>query len=408
MKILWIATKIPWPTVDGGRLLLANTLRALAAEGCEITLVAPDLGDPAGALRAVEELAPCCRLVPVAARLRPRAADAVLALLRGWPWTVLRHTLPAMRRRVAGVLRSERFDVVHAEPVQALGSLPWSQDTGSGRPGSGRPAVVWRAQNVDSDLWAAAAGSRSGPLRALLRLEARRLAAWEGRAVRRSPATVALTAEDAARLAAVSGAGEKIHRVAAPFTAELPAAADELPGSPVVSVLAGGGWLPNRRGAAWLAVEVWPRLRERLARAELHLFGPRPPAVAGSRLGELGITVHPPPCDSREAFPAGGVLAVPLDIASGVRMKILEAWARGVPVVATSAAARGLGAESGRELLMADAAEDFAAAIRRLHEQPELRSALVAAGRERLRRAHSFEHTARRLREVYGTVAKSG
>jgi glycosyltransferase involved in cell wall biosynthesis len=99
------------------------------------------------------------------------------------------------------------------------------------------------------------------------------------------------------------------------------------------------------------------------------------------------------------------VLAVPLEIASGVRMKILEAWARGVPVVATTAAARGLEAEPGRELLVAESAADFAAALRQLGERPALRRALVDAGRDLLRREHAFDLVARRLGRLYASLA---
>ena len=50
MRILWVATKSPWPPVDGGRLLLWETLGALAAAGHDVTLVAP--APPAGLAEA--------------------------------------------------------------------------------------------------------------------------------------------------------------------------------------------------------------------------------------------------------------------------------------------------------------------------------------------------------------------
>jgi hypothetical protein len=41
LKVLWIGTKPPLPPVDGGRLLTAETVRALAGLGMEVSLVAP-------------------------------------------------------------------------------------------------------------------------------------------------------------------------------------------------------------------------------------------------------------------------------------------------------------------------------------------------------------------------------
>jgi len=89
-----------------------------------------------------------------------------------------------------------------------------------------------------------------------------------------------------------------------------------------------------------------------------------------------------------------------------VRMKILEAWARGVPVVATPAAARGLGAEPGRELQVAADPGSFARALRELHHHPDRRTRQVAAGRDLLRREHDPRHVAERLLELYTALRK--
>jgi len=99
------------------------------------------------------------------------------------------------------------------------------------------------------------------------------------------------------------------------------------------------------------------------------------------------------------------VLAVPLRVASGVRMKILEAWARGLPVVATPAAAAGLGAEDGRELLLAADSDGFAAAVARLAAEPVLAAELVAAGRSALVRRHAPAAVAAELLRVYAAAA---
>jgi glycosyltransferase involved in cell wall biosynthesis len=139
-------------------------------------------------------------------------------------------------------------------------------------------------------------------------------------------------------------------------------------------------------------------------------------ALPGACLHVVGVPVRsspevsgrPSPPDSRELFAEGAILVVPLRVASGVRMKILEAWARGVPVVSTPAGARGLEAEDGGELLLADDAETFALALRRLHAEPGLAARLVAAGRRRLETRHEPRTIAARLAEVYARAASTG
>ena len=386
MKILWVATKAPWPPVDGGRRLLLDTLRALSVAGHQVTLVAPiDAGDDGE--QACTGLRPCCRpsLVPVSRR--PLWLDAGRAQLARTPLTIVRHTLAAVTRRVAEHLRDDAFDLVQSEQVQALSSSAAAFEK--------RLPVVLRAQNVESDLWAQSAGLASWR-RPLLELEARRLAAWEGRAVRRCAATLALTAQDAERLETLAGTDAHVHHVPAPFESELPPASDPLPGSPPVVLFGSGGWQPNAVGADWFLGDVWPRIRSARPQATLHVFGLE---AAGP-----GVVSHPAPEDSRAAYPRGGVLVVPLKVASGVRIKILEAWARGLPVVATPEAARGLDAEDGQQLLLAGAGEAFAGAVSRLGRDAGLASRLIDKGRRRLRQRHAFQRVAQRLGEIYLSV----
>jgi hypothetical protein len=385
MNVLAIATKAPWPPIDGGRLLLLNTLRGLAEAGCRVTLVAPV--DPAAFNldRVARELSPWCEpaLVPAA------PFPPMVALLRSWgtPLSIARHALPVVRREVERRLAAERFDLVHAEQLQAMPQAEPALARGI--------PVVLRAQNVESDLWAETARRGRGPRGFLLRREAKKLAAWEGGAVRRAAATLALTREDAARLGELAGGGARVGVVRAAFP-DLSLNTGSLTGDPAVAVFGSRGWLPNEEAAAWFLAEVWPAVREAVPGALLHLFG--------MDAAPLGVVAHPSPRDSAEVYAPGSILAVPLRIASGVRIKILEAWSRGVPVVATPAALAGLEVEDGREALVARDAGEFAAAISRIHREPGLAAALVEAGRKARRERHDPGKVARRLMEEYERV----
>jgi polysaccharide biosynthesis protein PslH len=385
-----VGTKPPWPPSDGGRLVAANTIEALAAAGHAVTVVAPALG----ARTAPAPPGVVLHLVP--ARPLPLPMALFSAAIHGVPVSIARHSLAAVRREVARLLAPLPFDVVHAEQAQALPQCEPALALGV--------PVAFRAQNVESDLWAAAGSGGLSGLAA--RGEGARLARWEGEAVGRLAATVALTEGDATRLEALAAGRQRVRVVPAPFPSELPAADRSLPGDPAVVMMGSGGWLPNRRGAEWFRAESWPEVRRALPKAHLHLFG-----VSGPMARDLGIESHAAPDDSRAAFPPGSVLVVPLDLASGVRMKILEAWARGVAVVATPAAAAGLEAMDGRELLLAQGADGFVSALCRLHAQPGLGPALTAGGRALLRRRHDPAAVAEALAAIYvevgGTKKKS-
>ncbi len=396
MRILVIATKAPWPPVDGGRLVLLRTLECLRAAGHHVDLVAPVDGSAADLAEVAAELESCC--TPRLVGRRPPGALATLtrAVLHRRPLSIARHRSHEVGRAVAEVLAGGGVDVVHAEQLQSVEQARAADKLGV--------PVVLRAHNVESDLWRFGAAHRRGVVGRLYQEEAGRLAAWEGRAVRRLQATVALTERDRLALAALSGRAEKVHHVPAPFPGHLEPGLERLPGVPPVVLLASRGWLPNEDAARRFAGRTWRLVRDAAPGARLHVFG-----VGGGLAGRSddGIHWHPPPADSAAAFPAGAVAVIPPRHATGVPMKGLEAWARGIPVVAASEAAVSLEATSGRELLVADDAEGIAEAISRLATEPELGDRLVKAGREALSARHDPAKVAEGLAAVYEEAASS-
>lgn len=372
LNVLIVATKSPWPPVDGGRLLLSLTLEGLASAGCRVTLVAPV--DPVPDPDVLEKLRSWCEPVLIPAHPGNLAA----ALVRSWrgrlPLAMARHARPAVRQEVERRLATARFDIVHAEQLQALAQAEPALRHGV--------PLVLRAQNVESDLWMATAQRTRGLKGRVLGIEALRLARWEGEAVRRVAATFPLSEEDAARLRELSGGEGRVRVVRAPFP-ELSPGPSVLPGDPPLVLLASRGWLPNEDSVAWFLGEVWPAVRAEVPGAVLHVFGADPDAPPPP-----GAVHHPSPRDSAEAFAPGSILAVPLRIASGVRMKILEAWARGVPVVGTPAAVAGLEVEDGREAVVAADPSAFARAVARLQREPGLAQRLVENGRQARRVRH--------------------
>jgi glycosyltransferase involved in cell wall biosynthesis len=97
------------------------------------------------------------------------------------------------------------------------------------------------------------------------------------------------------------------------------------------------------------------------------------------------------------------VTAVPLLEGGGTRLKVLEAWALGRPVVSTTMGVVGLDVVPGREALVADDPESFARALSEVLVDPDLAVALIGAGRVAVQ-AHRAEHVQAALRRVvFGT-----
>jgi hypothetical protein len=387
LRLLWIATKAPWPPRDGGRLLLFETLSALAAFGIRITLVAPvGRGEGAAAEAALRAV---CEPRLVATRPRPRLLAAISASVSQRPYSLARHVRPALERQVALELSreagSDPFDRVVAEQLQSFAqSAPAI--------GAGVPRLL-RAQNVESDLWRQLGEASRGFARSLLLREATRLARMERAAVEGASLTVALSAADGDRLRELAPRGARVEVLPPPFPDALPAAEQRLAGAPALVLFGSAGWEPNRRAERRFVDQFWPRIRATNPSAALHWFG-------GSGPSRPGVFLHRPPRASEELFSPGSILVLPIEIASGVRMRILEAWARGVVLIASPQAASGLAAHDGRELLLARTADEFAMAVDRLATIPGLAERLISGGRARLAADHAPARFAARFHSL--------
>jgi glycosyltransferase involved in cell wall biosynthesis len=187
-----------------------------------------------------------------------------------------------------------------------------------------------------------------------------------------------------------------------------PVAADHAfnDGRLVVLWLGGFDWPPNAEAATWLLEDVWPRLDT--AAVELHLVGREPPD--GIRRHHDGSRIHvhgyQPDADAWRA--RADVLVAPLLTGSGVRVKVIEALAAGLPVVSTPKGAEGIGVRADVEVLIADDAAGFAAAVRQLAESVPLRRQLSASGRAFVAEHHSPERAAAIKGDVYAEILGGG
>ncbi|HEY7390251.1 MAG TPA: glycosyltransferase family 4 protein, partial [Bryobacteraceae bacterium] len=148
---------------------------------------------------------------------------------------------------------------------------------------------------------------------------------------------------------------------------------------------------PNVSAVRFFRQSVWPLLRERWPDLVWRLVGRNPCAVARWTGGDSRIEVTGPAEDSIAELARAEVAIVPLLAGSGTRLKILEAWAAGLPVVSTTLGAEGLPVSDGRHLLIADSVDNFGGAVSRLLESSALQRELAQAGRGLLESNFTWE-----------------
>lgn len=155
------------------------------------------------------------------------------------------------------------------------------------------------------------------------------------------------------------------------------------PAGPVLVMVGLLTYEPNRDAAAFFATEILPRIRLHRPDARFHVVGRYDSESAvGPLRGLPGVEVLGEVVDMAGQLAAAEIAVVPIRFGGGTRIKILEAFAHGLPVVSTTVGCEGLDVIDGEHLLVADDPAAFAAACLRLSEDAELRTRLVTAAAE--------------------------
>jgi len=156
---------------------------------------------------------------------------------------------------------------------------------------------------------------------------------------------------------------------------------------------------PNIDAAQWFVGNVWPLIRQQLPDVTFHLIGSKAPEQVRALDGN-GVCFHGY-VEDLEPWLDGCRLAVaPLRYGAGIKGKVNMSMSYGQPVVATAVAVEGMFAEPGRDVLVADSAEDFAAAVVRLYRDEALWERISVGGLENVRRYFSVETARRGLKEL--------
>ena len=155
--------------------------------------------------------------------------------------------------------------------------------------------------------------------------------------------------------------------------------------------------------------DIFPAVRAQVPSARLSIVGRHPPdwlrrRVAATDFAEL----HADVADVRPYLRRSGVMAVPLRIGGGSRLKILEALASGLPVVSTRVGAEGLQLEDGRDLTVVERPEDMAAALVDCIRAPDEARRMAEHGRRVVRERYDWDVLADRLEAVWESVVVGG
>jgi sugar transferase (PEP-CTERM/EpsH1 system associated) len=384
--ILFLAHRIPYPPDKGDKIRSWNILRYLA-ERATVHLGA--FVDDRDDLAHADALRAMCKTVKLV-ELRHR--DRLQRAWRGWrgelPLSVALYDDRAMKRWVWERIKSDIIDRIFVFSSQmapyALGHTAESR------------TIVMDFVDIDSDKFAQYAADSRWPWSSLYRREARLLAAFEKQVARHVDRSLFVSDAEAAMFRRMAGSSSAAIEALGNgvdlryFAADAAFEAMALSGSPRMVFTGAMDYRPNIDAVVWFAQSILPMIRASHADACFYVVGNKPAAevVALGKLPGVVVTGRVP--DVRPYLAAADVVVAPVRIARGVQNKVLEAMAMARPVVATTAAWSGIEAEPGRDLVVRDQPDAFAAAVVALAGDTEQARRLGTNARRLVERCYAW------------------
>lgn len=405
MRILYLCQLVPYPADAGPKVRAYYTLRYLA-ERHAVTLAAfgrPD--DRAGAVEHLREFCQAVHTVPIR-RGRGRDGLTLLACLAsGRSFIIERDRVEAMNRLVDELLASGEFDAVHADQL-------WMAQYAlrAKRVGGKQILTVLDEHNACFQIVERLAAGEENPLKRLvLRRERAALRRFEARALGQFDQLATVTEEDRwilERLAEEEGGkrfvfGQNSHTI--PICVDTEELEAVRPGGGAQDVLHLGTmfWPPNVEGVVWFGRDVWPRVKAEVPGARLTIAGKNPPGEVKALEADPAVRVTGYVADPLPYLEQAGAFIVPLFAGSGMRVKILDGWRLGLPVISTTIGAEGIEYREGENILIADDPEAFAAAVVRVLTDEALNRALRVNGRRWVEERYEWRKIYPAWDEVY-------
>jgi sugar transferase (PEP-CTERM/EpsH1 system associated) len=392
--LLFLAQRLPFPPTKGEKIRAYHELLYLSQWydihlGCLI--------DDPDDLPYIDTIRAMCRDVHVAhINRRIRRITSLRGLLTGEALSVRYFRDRGLADWVRNVVETIRPAVTF---VYSSNMAPYVLEL------SNTGTLVVDLVDVDSEKWRAYAATAKPPMGFVYRREARTIAELEHRIARECDLSVLVSTPEAglfarqnpASAARIRGVSNGVdHRYFDPAL-DYPQVYDTtLPNYVFTGTM---DYPPNADAVIWFATEILPVIRRTLPLARFHVVGsnPSPEVLALDRIDGVLVTGRVP--DVRPFIAHATASVAPMRIARGIQNKVLEAMAMGRPVVLTSGALEGIGADPVRETILADTIEAFAAACCRIATSSD-GSAIGAAARACVLRDYDWDRTLRRFDDV--------
>ncbi len=388
---------MPYPAQDGGAQVIHFTTQGLLDKGIELKIIAINPTRhfvPLSSLPFEYKQSTRFEAITVDTGIKP--IRFLLNLLKKESYFIERFKSDEFKNKLTSVLLSESFDIIQLEHLYLCIYLPILRKFSKAK-------IILRPQNVEYQIWEGYQNQVKNPVKKLLlKIATARLKKYEQNTVKCVDGILALTKNDAAVFSSFASTipieiiamGYEYSKLKE-YNFE-----NQFLNKPVVYHLGAMDWLPNVEAIDWFLEKVLPILQSKKAGVKIILAGRNMPKNYfnyQSDMLEINAEVQDP-LKFQEDKP---ILIVPLLSGSGIRAKIIEGLALGKTIISTNIGAQGINFIHGKDLIIADTAEDFANQIIRYASSVEMCKSVSLEARKLSRTYYTSEVTSTKMIEFY-------
>ena len=352
MKVLVLGSRIPYPMHDGGAKASYQLLQILNDLNHEVTFFSFNTKKHFASAQVLEDKFSFCRVITHYLDGSIKPYRALGSLIAGKSYNLSRFNSVAANNELKKLLEEETFDVVHFESLFTIPFLKIVQENHKG-------PLLLRQHNAENKIWDTLAKSSRGLKKRYISALAKQLKKEEEISLPKFNAIIGISQEDTDyfkrfnKNASYISVAQEQHT---PIQTIKPHA---------LCHIGSMEWQPNVQAVEWFLDVIWDEIRKRNPQAEFHIAGKNLDKM-DPRFSKPNVINHGEVSDSNEFLRNNGVLVIPLQSASGVRMKALEAMSHGVPMVSTQIGVSGLAVEHGKEVWLGNTPEEMIQGIQLL------------------------------------------
>jgi len=362
MKILQLSPQFPFPEFNGGRIGLASTFKQLS-KNADVTFFC--FSDIEIENVNLDEAQKFGKVIVYNHSTKNTIKRMLFSIFERTPLYISKHYSDEVFQFICELIVKEKFDIIHCDHtgMALLGSkLSKKFNIPCGLRLHNVEYLIWERYHTHLPFYK--------PQKWFVRLQCKRLKSTESELLNIMSINFPITEDDAAKAREISP-NAKLTVAGPGINLENwnPEPTEKIPHQLIHATTY--EWRHNVDAIMWFIKEVLPIIKKIIPDIKLILLGKNPPEKF-NEYKILGVDVRGFVPEVKPFFNSSGIFISPLFVGGGIRIKILEAMAMQLPVVATSIAAEGIKTNRKNGLFLADSPEAFAKEIINLVQNPKL------------------------------------